>query len=148
MDVEFRAAVTSSLIRLASSSDYRDRADAGLGLSRFLDQSAAVDVIVSLVLDRGDTWVTLQVARALLGREDSAGLSTLAMATSSADENHMDYIAHAVHEILGIYSRVLDQAATTCAELAVVDDQRVRRGAAVLATIIGGINPVLKCVDP
>ncbi|GIE92468.1 Resolvase, N terminal domain [Actinoplanes regularis] len=73
MSDEARRAVVATLIGLAGSPNYRDRADAGRSLAIFAEVPEAGKALLNLVLDAGDTFVTRETATALLRRQDAVG---------------------------------------------------------------------------
>ncbi|MFI5704639.1 hypothetical protein ACIA78_31925 [Streptomyces xanthochromogenes] len=144
MDRELRRAAVLVLGELGRSHDYRDRADAGHGLSGFAEMQEARGSLLELVLDRDDTFVTRVTAEALLRRKDSAGLATVAFALAVADLNHGDWIHTAVVDVFSIFSHDRDDAIRLCEELLQDADERVARGARQLYELLAGIDPVLR----
>ncbi|MET8629828.1 hypothetical protein ABZW30_39930 [Kitasatospora sp. NPDC004669] len=116
-----------ALAELGRSHDYRDRADAGQGPAGFAEMQEALEPLLELVLNPGDTFVTRVTTEALLRRRDRAGVSTVASALAAANPNHGDWIHTAVVEVFGIFSRDRDDAIRLCEELSHADD-RVARG--------------------
>jgi len=143
MTVTCRAEAATALMRLAQSDAYGDRADAGQALARFADLAETHAVLLGLVLDGKDTFVTLETTRALLRRRDVVGLEIVARASATADDNCLHYIARAAGDVLGIYVSDLRDAVRICADLAGHDDQKVRRGAVNLSIELGRISPIL-----
>lgn len=144
MSNEARRAVAAALIRLAGSSDYRDRADAGRSLASFAEMPEARGPLLGLVLDAGDTFVTRATAQALLRRQDSAGLAVVASALAAADPNHADWIHAAVLDVFGVFSSDRDAAMRECEALARDADDRARRGAGQLTAMLAAINPIIR----
>ncbi|MGW0931227.1 hypothetical protein [Streptomyces sp. NPDC002644] len=66
MDRDLRRAVVVTLGELGRSDDWRDRADAGHGLAGLAEMQEAVEPLLQLVLDPGDTFVTRRTAEGLL----------------------------------------------------------------------------------
>jgi hypothetical protein len=143
MNDEARRVVVAALVRLAGGRDYRDRADAGRGLASFAEVADARDVLVELVLDAGDTFVTRATAEALLRRQDAVGLTTVASALANADPNHADWIHTAVVDVFCVFSRDRDAAVQVCEALIRDPDEGVRRGAERLIAMLSEIDPVL-----
>lgn len=143
MDTETRRAVVAVLSRLAGSADYRDRADAGQAMARFVDLPEARQPLQVLLLDAADTSVTQMTAEALLRREDTDGLAAVARALASADANHADWIHTAVDDVFTVYASQRDTAVRTCDMLIEGADPVLRRGAVQLRDVLIQINPVL-----
>ena len=133
MSGESRRAVVAALIRLADSTDYRDRADAGTCLASFAEMPEAGATLRHLVLDAADTYVTRRIAAALLRRMDRTGFAMIASALASADDQTADWIFTAVEDTVGQSESDLAVAMAECAALtADGDDELVRRGASRL----------------
>ncbi|MEW2507309.1 hypothetical protein AB0878_43310 [Amycolatopsis sp. NPDC047767] len=143
MDNEARREAVAALIRLAGSPDYRDRADAGRSLAAFAEIPEASGPLLGLVLDAGDTFVTLATAEALLRRQDSAGLAVVATALAAADPDRADWIHTAVLDVFGVFSHDRDAAVRECEALARNPDDQMRCGADQLTVMLVGINPIL-----
>ena len=143
MDVEARRAAVAALLRLAGSSAYQDRADAGRALASFAEMSEAMQPLRRLLLDAGNTFVTLVTADALLRRSDPAGLALVARALTDADDNHADWIATAVQNVYMIYANERDAAVRICDALLEEPDPDIRQGAARLSGTLAAIDPVL-----
>jgi hypothetical protein len=143
MTNEARRAVVEALTRLADGPDYRDRVDAGRALASFVETPLAREPLRRLLLDAGDTAVTLATAQALLRREDPAGLAAVASALAVADPNHADWLHTAVHDVFGVYATQRDAAVHACGAMAESPDESLRRGAARLRDILREITPVL-----
>jgi hypothetical protein len=143
MNEQGRRGAVTALVHLAASRDYRDRADAGSALASFAEQTAARKLLVQLVLDTADTFVTRVTAQALLRRQDSIGLSLVASALATADPNHTDWIHTAVVDVVGVYARDRDAAVRLREAMADDPDEQVRRGAEHLITMLTTIQPVL-----
>jgi hypothetical protein len=143
MDIETRRAVVAELLRLADSADYRDRADAGQAMARFVDIPETRQPLLWLLLDAADTFVTHTTAEALLRREDVEGLTAVARALASADANHADWIYSAVHRVFEIYASQRDTAVRMCDALIEGADPELRRGAAQLRDTLIQVNPIL-----
>lgn len=137
-----RYAAVLALGTLGQSEDWRDRADAGHGLAGFAEMPEAVGPLLALLLDRGDTFVTLHTARALLRRQDRAGLSVVASALAEAGPSHGDWIGTASVDVFGIFSDDLDEALRLCEELMRDTDDRLALGARRLHEALREIDPV------
>lgn len=96
MDSDLRRAAVVTLGELGRGDDWRDRADAGHSLAQFAEMPEAVELLLGLVLDRGDTFVTRRTAEGLLRRKDRIGLTIVASALAVANDNHADYIHTAI----------------------------------------------------
>lgn len=146
MSNEARRGAVAALVRLAESSDYHDRADAGRSLASFAEMPEARGPLLDLVLDAGNTFVTRATAMALLQRQDPAGLAVVASALAAADPSTatVDWIYSAVYEVFMVFSRDRDAAARECEALARNPDEQVRCGAVQLTAMLAGINPILR----
>ncbi|MFE6040709.1 hypothetical protein [Streptomyces sp. NPDC056452] len=144
MDVDLRRAAAVALAELGRSDDWRDRADAGHSLAGFAEMPEAVEPLLGLVLDSGDTFVTRRTAEGLLRRKDTAGLTIVASALAVANDNHADWIHTAVVDVFSIFSDDLDEALRIYEEMAGDKDDRVARGARRLHESLAGIDPVLR----
>ncbi|MFJ8129267.1 hypothetical protein [Streptomyces hydrogenans] len=131
---------------LARSEDWRDRADAGHGLAAFAETPEAVEPLLALVLDPGDTYVTRRTAESLLRRKDRAGLTIVASAPAVAEDNHADWIHTAVVDVFSIFADDLDEAVLLTEELSAGPDTRTAPGAHRLHTTLTTIEPVLRPV--
>jgi hypothetical protein len=143
MSNEARRAAVAALTRLAGSTNYRDRADAGRGLATFAEMPEAREPLLDLVLDAGDTFITRATAETLLRRHDSAGLEVVATALAAADPNHADWIHTAVLDVFGVFSRDRDTAVRECEALALDSDEQTRCGLDRLTAMLVRINPIL-----
>ncbi len=148
MGSDLRRAAVAALGELGRSDDWRDRADAGHGLAAFAEMPEAVGLLLELVLDAGDTFVTRRTAESLLRRVDRAGLSIVASAMAVADGNRSDWIHTAVLGVFGIFATDRDEALRLCAELALDGDDRLARGARQLHEELTAIDPVLRPLRP
>ncbi|MET9956867.1 hypothetical protein ABZ135_35700 [Streptomyces sp. NPDC006339] len=144
MDSGLRRAVVLALGDLARSDDWRDRADAGHGLAGFAETREAVEPLLGLLLDPGDTFVTRRTAEGLLRRKDRAGLSIVAYALAVADDHHADWTHTAIVDVFSVFSDDLDEALRLCEEMSGDADDRVVRGARRLHASLAGIDPVLR----
>ncbi|MFF3772612.1 hypothetical protein [Streptomyces sp. NPDC002232] len=144
MDRDLRRAVVVTLGELARSDHWRDRADAGHSLAGFAEMPEAVGLLLGLVLDRGDTFVTRWTTEALLRRKDRAGLSIVASALAVAQDNHADYLNTAIFDVFSIFAHDLDEALRICDEMSGDIDDRVALGARRLHESLAEIDPVLR----
>ena len=111
MDDDARTAAVRSLARLSESSDYRDRAVAGIGLASFAGLAAADDALRRLVLDPEDTHVTSETTFSLARFADrDAGLAVVASAFHSADEDQANWIESGLEDALSFDPMALDHA--------------------------------------
>ncbi|WP_372351158.1 hypothetical protein [Streptomyces sp. KL116D] len=144
MDSDLRHAVVVALGELGRSDDWRDRADAGYGLAGFAELPEASELLMGLVLDPGDTFVTRRTTEALLRRSDLTGLTIVASALAVANDHHADYIHTAVVDVFSIFSVDLDEALRLCEVMAGDSDDRVVLGARRLRESLAEIDPVLR----
>ncbi|MFD8735870.1 hypothetical protein ACFV06_13190 [Streptomyces sp. NPDC059618] len=144
MDSDLRRAVVAKLGELGRSNDWRDRADAGHSLAGFAEMPDAAELLLGLVLDSGDTFVTRRTAESLLRRKDRAGLTIVASALAVANDNHADYIHTAIVDVFSISSDDLDEALRICDALSGHTNNRVARGARQLHEHLAQIAPVLR----
>ncbi|GAA1025681.1 MULTISPECIES: hypothetical protein [Amycolatopsis] len=147
MNTELRRACVTSLVSLASSPAYQDRADAGRSLANFADAPEAQQALVNLVLDSKDTGVIDATARALLQRLDATCIRLVATALATADPEQAEWIDRAVSEVLGITSGDRDAAVGMCEPLTHSANEEVRRGALHLLDELKSINPILRTVS-
>ncbi|MFI5530379.1 hypothetical protein ACIA8O_17745 [Kitasatospora sp. NPDC051853] len=143
MDGDLRRAAVVALVGLGRSPDSRDRAAAGQALAAFAELPRAGAVLLDLVLDAEDTFVTRTTTEALLRRHDRAGLAVVASALAVADDGHGDWIGTAVHDVFGIFAVERDAALRRCEELSRKDDDRLVRGARALHELLTDLDPVL-----
>ena len=148
VDRDRRQPVVTSLIDLAASDDYKDRADAGRALAVFAEAAQARETLLRLVLDRGDTFVTLTTAEALLRRQDAVGLAIVAEALASADAQQSSYVEEAVSAVFTMFASERDHALEACDALSQDAGDAVRQGAGELREMLAQIHPVLYPQDP
>jgi hypothetical protein len=141
--VNRRLSAVGALIELAAGDDYRDRADAGRALAVFAEVTEAREPLLRLVLDAGDTFVTLTTAEALLRRQDIAGFTIIAEALTSADVQQQTYIHQAVTAVFMLYASERDRAVEACDALTHDANDEVRQGAAELREMLVQVRPVL-----
>ena len=144
MDRDRRHAAVTALRELGRSHDYRDRADAGHALAGFAEMQEALEPLLELVLDAGDTFVTRVTVEAVLRRKDRIGLAVVASALAVADSNHSDWIHTALHDVFSIFSKDRDDAMQLCEELLRDTDDRVALGARQMHEALAEIDPVLR----
>jgi hypothetical protein len=147
MNTESRRAVVATLLQLADSPDYQDRADAGRAMASFVEMPETRAALQQLLLDADDTFVTRVTAEALLRRHDVPGLSAVAQALASADANHDNWLSSAIVDVFMIDSSERDIAVRTCEALIEGADLPVSQGAARARDILTELNPVLRPVD-
>jgi hypothetical protein len=147
MSDEARRAVVATLVGLAGSPNYRDRADAGRSLASFAEIPEAGRALLDLVLDAGDTFVTRVTAEALLRRQDTVGFAMVASALAAADPDHADWIHTAVLDVFMMFSRDRDAALRECEALARGTDEQVRHGGRQLIDMLEKIDPILHSVE-
>ncbi len=143
VDRGLRQAAVLALSELGRSRHYRDRADAGSALAALADAPEAFGLLLDLVLDPQDTFVTRVTAEALLRRKDRSGLTIVASALAVADPNHSDWIHTAVNDVFGVFSSDRDHAIRVCEEILQDSDDRLARGAEQLRGILVEIDPAL-----
>ena len=144
VDRDRRHAAVTALRELGRSHDYRDRADAGHALAGFAEMQEALEPLLELVLDAGDTFVTRVTVEAVLRRKDRIGLAVVASALAVADSNHSDWIHTALHDVFSIFSKDRDDAMQLCEELLRDTDDRVALGARQMHEALAEIDPVLR----
>lgn len=77
--------VVETLLRLAKSDDFLERARAGIELSRFAGSEAVDQMLLELLLDDDNTYPVQETAEALIKRGDRAALRPFAAAWHRAD---------------------------------------------------------------
>lgn len=75
------------------SADYIGHAGAGVRLVGYADSPASGRLLLQLLLDAGDTFVTQEVSEALLARGDSAALRLYAKGWHLADDHQAEHLA-------------------------------------------------------
>ena len=148
MNQDRRRLAVTALIKLATSDDYQDRADAGRALANFAEATEARESLLRLVLDVNDTLVTLATAEALLRRQDTAGFTIVAEALVEADIQHSTYIHDAVTAVFMVFASERDHAVEACDALSLDTSAQVRQGAAQLREMLAEIHPVLYPQEP
>jgi len=76
----------------ASSDDVEVRAAAGVLLASAPDLDQVTDVLIRLLLDQEDTFVTSETVEALMDRRDVPGLRLVLVALARADESAANWI--------------------------------------------------------
>jgi hypothetical protein len=148
VDEARRHAAVAALVQLATSDDYRDRADAGCALANFVQVTEAQESLRRLVLDPHDTLVTRETAEALLRRQDAAGFAVVAGALASADFQHSTSIHDAVRAVFMVFASERDLAMEACGVLSLDGNAQIRQGAADLRAMLARIEPVLFPQEP
>ncbi len=113
--------------------DWRDRAQTGIVLAADASNPAALDQLVGLLLDPGDTAVTDQTARALLRRGDVDGLRPIAKAWASADND--EYRDHIYGQLIQLLPGAIAVLVEHCTVLLNDSDPATAAGASQLLTI-------------
>ncbi|WP_199813765.1 hypothetical protein [Streptomyces sp. NRRL F-2747] len=104
----------------------------------------AFGVLLDLVLDPRDTFVTRLTTEALLRRKDRVGLAIVASALAVANPNHSDWIHTATFDVFSVSSEDRDNAMRMCEEMLQAADERVAQGARQLLVVLAEIDPVLR----
>lgn len=78
---------------LAHSLDLESRAEAGRRLAACAGEPDADALLLGLLLDGQDTWVSAETAEALLTRGDAAALRVLLRGLGAADENTFNKVS-------------------------------------------------------
>jgi uncharacterized protein YsxB (DUF464 family) len=145
MDVDARQAVVAALVRLGRSSHYRDRADAGRCLAGFADMASAREVLLELLLDTGDTSVTVATTAALLRRGDAVGLAIVCAGVSAAGYERLDWIHGELQSVLGVFERDRHGAMMICRRFLTdpSQDADVRTGAEQVLAGLAELPPML-----
>ncbi|WP_213453119.1 hypothetical protein [Rhizomonospora bruguierae] len=142
--------IAETLLRLAKSDDYQERARAGTGLSRFAGSEAIDQVLVGLLLDDDDTSPVQETVEALIKRGDSAALRPFAaawhVAHSAEDNTHLteigDYLYSATSYGLWLDSTDPQRTGLQTVLTTLLDDQdqAVRKGADGLLATLPGVS--------
>ena len=134
-----------ALVRLTRGSHYQDRADAGRCLACFTDVAGVREVLLELLLDSADTFVTSATTEARLRRGDTAGLAIVCAGVSLAQNQQLDYIHGALHSVLGVFERDRDTALMTCRGLLndPAQDADVRSGAEQFVAALTDLQPMI-----
>lgn len=147
MDEHRRSAAVAALNGLASSGDYQDRVDSGIGLVRLLDVAAARPTVLTLVLDPANTLVIRTTAAALARRGDRCAWEILAIAFADADETSSEWIATGVEDAVGLLSADRDQALAICLIILAETSDPAANGASRLAELLRMLKPPLVQVE-
>lgn len=137
-----------TLLRLAKSADFLERARAGTELSHFAGSDTVDRVLLELLLDDDNTSPVQGTAEALIKRGDRAALRPFAAAwhraDSSKDNTHLTEIADYLYGATG-YGLWLDSTdpqrtglQTVLATLLDDQDEAVRKGAESLLSALPG----------
>ncbi|TDU91337.1 hypothetical protein EV138_4942 [Kribbella voronezhensis] len=108
----------------------------------------AREVLLGLVLDAGDTFVTVATAEALLRRQDLAGFAIVAEVLGLADFQHRTYIDQAVTAVFLVFASERDRAMEACEALSLDGSAGVRQGAVVLREMLAQVGPLLFPQEP
>ncbi|WP_225447665.1 hypothetical protein [Streptacidiphilus sp. P02-A3a] len=128
----------SAAVQDADSADWSVRAETGRKLATSVKIDEVADVLHRLLLDRRDSAVTQQTAKALLARKDTAGLRCVLLASSQAVET---WTADQLWDALEcnpewMSTEGADRLIKQLSDLATDDDTGVRdRAQEILATI-------------
>jgi hypothetical protein len=76
----------------ASDRDVEVRAAAGVRLASVTDLDQVADILIRLLLDQENTFVTSETADALVDRRDAPGLRLVLLALARADESTANWI--------------------------------------------------------
>jgi hypothetical protein len=144
---DLRQAAATALAALATSPDHRDRADAGRALAGFAEVPGAQELLLHLVLDADDTFVTLHTAAALLRRHDRIGLAVVARAMARAEPDQAEWIGTALREVLCVFAAELDVALSDAEALLREARGPDRAGLETLVAELAGATPILRPVD-
>jgi hypothetical protein len=130
-------------VALADHEDSRVRAEAGIALAASPDLAQIGDVLVRLLLDPSDTFVTSEIAEALISRVDGGALRLLCVALSRANEQQINWIYDRVIYQESIFFDPEEQrtALALLASLSEGADADVAREAATLITVIHRVPP-------
>ncbi|CAM4486497.1 HEAT repeat domain-containing protein [Nocardia ninae] len=101
-------------------------------------------VLISLVLDADNTFVTAVTAEALLRRKDVVGLGVVAASFADADGSQSEWIGTALNDVYGVFADERDVAVRICSTLSRDPDAQIRRGAIDLIGLLERIDPVLR----
>ncbi|GLY54770.1 hypothetical protein [Lentzea sp. NBRC 102530] len=145
MDDDARQAVVTALLRLAASSDHRDRADAGRGLASFAEVPAARRKLLELLLDTADTFVTDETTEALVRRGDAEALAIVCAGAAQAGHDHVDHLYGTLCSTLVVYESERDAAVAICQTFLddPARDEQTRTGAAAVIAALTELRPVL-----
>ncbi|TYB34858.1 hypothetical protein FXF50_26250 [Micromonospora sp. AP08] len=142
--------VAETLLRLAKSDDFSERAHAGTELSLFAGSETVDRALVELLLDDDNTSVVQDTAEALIKRGDRAALRPFAAAwhrvEAQVDNTHLteiaDYLYGATSYGLWLDSNDPQRAGlrTVLATLLDDQDQTVRKGADGLLGQLGSTS--------
>ncbi|MGA5098543.1 hypothetical protein ACPCAC_14455 [Streptomyces lavendulocolor] len=106
-----------SALRDACSASWSVRADAGRRLAGMAQDAEVAAVLLRLLLDGQDTWVTQETAEALLERGDETGLRLVLAALTTADDDTGDHLHAAVNDVCCQSDEGLERLGTLLAAL-------------------------------
>ncbi|MGQ5264886.1 hypothetical protein ACTWLT_29455 [Micromonospora sp. ZYX-F-536] len=140
--------LVETLLRLAKSDDFAERARAGTELSRFAGSDNIDEVLQELLLDDDNTSPVQETAEALIKRGDRAALRPFAAAwqraNSAQDNTHLTEVADYLYGATS-YGLWLDSTEpqrtglqTVLATLLDDQDESVRKGAGSLLSTLPG----------
>lgn len=114
------------------------RAEAGVALAASPDLLQVGDVLVRLLLDPDDTFVTAETAGALISRVDEGALRLLCVALSRANEQQANWIYDSVlfQKSIFFYPEAQEAAVSILASLSKHASSDVVREAATLITLM------------
>jgi hypothetical protein len=144
---DLRQAAVTALAALATSPDHRDRADAGRALAGFAELPGVPELLLHLVLDADDTFVTLHTAAALLRRHDRIGLAVVARGLARAEPDQAEWIGTALRDVLCVFAVERDAALGDAEALLREAREPDRAGLGVLVAELAGATPALRPVD-
>jgi hypothetical protein len=144
---DLRQAAATALAALATSPDHRDRADAGRALAGFAERPGAQELLLQLVLDAEDTFVTLHTAAALLRRHDRIGLAVVARALARGEPDQAEWIGTALREVLCVFAVERDAALGDAEALLREARETDRAGLETLVAELAGATPARRPVD-
>ncbi|SFR05167.1 hypothetical protein SAMN04488564_102709 [Lentzea waywayandensis] len=99
-------------------------------------------MLLELVLDPADTFVTQETAEALFRRGDAVAFAIMSAAVTAADDEQADHVYAALGTALVVFERERNAAVKICRELAQDPAQpvEVRDGAASLVADLEAIT--------
>jgi hypothetical protein len=106
-----------SALQDACSASWSVRADAGRRLAGTAQDAEVAAVLLRLLLDGQDTWVTQETAEALLERGDETGLRLVLAALATADDDTGDHLHAAVTNVCCQSDEGLERLGTLLAAL-------------------------------
>jgi hypothetical protein len=144
--------VTAELRGLATSSHPEDRAAAGRRLAPKAGHDQVDRLLLDLLLDESNTFVTYQTAEALLARRTPEAARVIARAAALADPRDLtiEWLGDAVNDVWLQDAADVGTAVSLTAELCADSDDTVREGAERLRVRIesGDWPPVSESASP